>query len=137
MRNLINKIKEVFFSRQFMIFVIIGVINTFNGTLFSMIYQLAINANLAFIIGYITSLCIAYMLNSKYIFYRKLSIVSLVKFSISYIPNFIIQNIVVLVGYNILGLASIYVYMIAAIVGIPITFLCVKLFAFGKTKDSW
>ena len=80
MNQLILKFKSIFISKDFMKFLLIGIINTFNGTLFSTLYGLVIDANIAFIMGYITSLCIAYLLNSKFIFYKKTSINGLIKF---------------------------------------------------------
>lgn len=135
MRNLVIKIKRTFASKEFFKFLIIGVLNTFNGALFSTLYGLWLQVNIAFIFGYISSLIIAYILNSKFVFICNLKIEAFVKFAISYIPNFIIQNLVVLVMYNLLGLSSVITYGIAAIIGIPITFLCVKVFAFGKVDN--
>lgn len=39
MKALIDKILKIFLSKEFILFVIIGVINTFNGVVFSMIYS--------------------------------------------------------------------------------------------------
>ena len=44
----------------------------------------------------------------------------------------IIQNIIVIIFYNMLGFPAVVSYLIAAILGIPVTFLMVKIFAFGK-----
>jgi len=128
----LNFIKQNFFNKQFIIFLVIGVINTFNGSLFAFIYSQFLQANLAFIVGYMSALLIAYVLNSIFTFKEKLSFAKLIKFAISYIPNFIIQYIVVFIIYNILGLLPIIAYITAAIIGVPITFLCLKLFAFKK-----
>lgn len=134
MEQFVLKVKSTFMNKDFFKFLIIGVVNTFNSTVFSILYGLMISANLAFISGYVTSLCIAYILNSKFIFYKELTFIGLVKFAISYVPNFIIQNMIVLLVYNIMGLPSVVAYIVAACIGIPVTFLCVKLFAFGKSK---
>jgi hypothetical protein len=40
---------------------------------------------------------------------------------------------IVLIFYNFLGFPAILSYIIAAILGIPVTFLAVKLFAFKQT----
>ena len=72
MESLINRIKEVFFSKQFIMFVFIGVINTFNGVVFSYIYSSFLNENIAFIFGYISGLVISYILNSYVTFKEKL-----------------------------------------------------------------
>lgn len=128
--NIINKIKNIFINKEFILFIIIGVINTFNGIVFSFIYSSLLNENLAFVLGYISGLIVSYILNSYITFKEKLSITKFLKFGISYIPNFIIQNIVVIITFNILGLHKLIAYCLAAIIGIPVTFALLKLFAF-------
>ena len=134
MESLINRIKEVFFSKQFIMFVFIGVINTFNGVIFSYIYSSFLNENIAFIFGYISGLVISYILNSYVTFKEKLEFNKFIKFAISYIPNFIIQNIVVFIVFNIMGLHKLIAYGLAAVIGVPITFVFMKFFAFKKNK---
>lgn len=132
MKKLIN----TFFARDFLVFLIVGCINTLNGVLFSYLYSLFLDANLSFVVGYITSLVISYLLNSFFTFKEKLNFKMFIKTCISYIPNFIIQNVVVLVVYNIMGLHKLIAYVLAAAIGMPITFLLMKFFAFGKkTKE--
>lgn len=128
----ISKCKQMFFSKQFIQFLFIGVINTINGIAFSYLYSLFLNPNIAFIFGYLTSLGIAYVLNSTLVFKHSLSFQTLTKFAISYIPNFIIQNLVVLLVYNVLHFHKLIAYGLAAILGIPITFIFLKIFAFKK-----
>lgn len=128
--NIINKIKSIFINKEFILFIIIGIINTFNGVVFSFIYSSLLNENLAFILGYISGLIVSYILNSYITFKEKLSFTKFIKFGISYIPNFIIQNIVVIITLNILGLHKLIAYCLAAVIGIPVTFLLLKFFAF-------
>ena len=134
MNNVIQKFKDTFFSKQFIIFVIIGIINTFNGTVFSYIYSNFLSANVAFLPGYISGLLISYILNSFITFKEKLSFQKLIKFTVSSIPNFIIQYIVVIIC-NIMGLHKLFAYMLAAIIGIPVTFLLLKFFAFNEKSN--
>ena len=134
MESFVNKIKEVFFSKQFVTFVIIGIINTFNGVVFSYIYSSFLNENVAFIFGYISGLVISYALNSYVTFKEKLEFNKFIKFAISYIPNFIIQNIVVFIVFNMMGLHKLIAYGLAAIIGVPITFIFMKFFAFKKNR---
>lgn len=131
----IKKIKETFFSYNFIMFVVIGVINTLNSVWISYLLSLVLDANLSFVVGYIISLGIAYILNSVFNFKQKLSFVRFIKFAISYIPNFIIQNVVVIIIYNIIGWHKLIAYALAAIIGIPVTFIILKLFAF-KVGDK-
>ena len=115
-------------------FVFIGVINTFNGVIFSYIYSSFLNENIAFIFGYISGLVISYILNSYVTFKEKLEFNKFIKFAISYIPNFIIQNIVVFIVFNMMGLHKLIAYGLAAVIGVPITFVFMKFFAFKKNK---
>lgn len=132
MNQLIKRIKDIFLYREFILFLIVGVINTFNGTIFASIYSIFLNENVAFVLGYISSLIISYILNSFITFKEKLEVRKFIKFAISYIPNFIIQNIVVIIVFNILNYDKIIAYILAAIIGVPVTFVLMKFFAFRK-----
>lgn len=127
-----RNISNIFLSKQFVQFIFIGCINALNGIVFSYLYSLIVQTNLAFIAGYMTSLAISYILNSLMVFGEKLDILRFIKFSISYMPNFIIQNIVVLILFNILQWNKMLVYAVAAVVGLPITFLALKIFVFKR-----
>lgn len=135
MDNIVQKFKNTFYTKEFVTFLIIGVINTFNGTVFSYIYSSFLNENIAFIVGYISGLIISFLLNSLITFKEKLQLNKFIKFAISYIPNFIIQNIVVIIVFNLMGLNKIIAYLLAAIIGLPITFILMKFFAFRKKFD--
>lgn len=126
-------VKHHFFTRAFLLFLVVGTINTFLCSfLATVIEPLVGNANLAFNIGYLLSNGNAYLLNSLFVFPTRMTLTRYVKFFLSYVPNYIIQNAIVFVAYNLLGLSSIASYLLAAILGVPITFLCVKIFAFGR-----
>ncbi len=135
MDNIVQKFKNTFYTKEFVTFLIIGVINTFNGTVFSYIYSSFLNENIAFIVGYISGLIISYLLNSLITFKEKLQLNKFIKFAISYLPNFIIQNIVVVIVFNFMGLNKLIAYLLAAIIGVPITFILMKFFAFRKKID--
>lgn len=128
----IKKICNLLLSKEFFLFLIIGVINTINNIIFSYIYSIALNVNLSFILGYLSSLTISYLLNSFVTFKENLKFSKYIKFGISYIPNFIIQNVIVIIFYNYLHLYKLFVYTIAAIIGVPVTFIFMKIFAFKK-----
>lgn len=127
-----KKIFAEFFQKEFFVFILIGGVNTLSGVLFSSLFSIYLNANVSFILGYICGLIISYILNSKVNFKQQLSIKRFVKFSISYFPNFIIQNVIVILFYNILNIHKIITYAIAAFIGIPVTYLFVKIFAFDR-----
>lgn len=132
--ELFKKIKNTFLDRKFVLFVLIGIINTFNGVIFSFVYSSFLNENLSFVLGYISGLIIAYILNSFITFKERLSFKKFSKFAVSYIPNFIIQNVVVILIFNVLGLHKLLAYTLAAVIGIPITFVLLKFFAFNRKR---
>lgn len=134
MKKLFEKAKNIFLKKDFFIFLAIGVINTFNGTLFSMIFSKAFQPNLAFVFGYIVGLIISYILNSIFTFKAKLAWTKFLKFCLSCIPNFLIQTLSVLIIYNLLGFDKLIAYLAAAVIGLPVTFLLLKFFAFAKKK---
>lgn len=121
-----------FFKKEFLLFVLVGVVNTGNSIVFAFLLSNILNDNLAFIVGYIASLTVSYLLNSFITFKEKLGFSKFLKFCISYIPNFIIQNVAVIIFLNMLGWYKLIVYMIAAIIGIPVTFLLQRFFTFRK-----
>ena len=127
------ELRRHFWSRSFLIFLLIGGINTFDCTILaSFLIWTGIDGNLAFNIGYITSNIIAYWLNSIFLFPEPLRLARYGRFFLSYIPNYLIQNIIVFMVYNLLGLPSVVSFLLAAIIGLPVTFLLVKLFAFQR-----
>lgn len=134
--GLFQKFKKIFFQKDFIKFLCIGCFNTLNGVVFSKIFTRFLHPNIAFVTGYILSLTIAYLLNSKLNFKQNLSLRTWIKFCISYIPNFIIQNVIVLIVYNWLGFPDIIGFAAAAVIGLPVTFLLLKFFAFKDRKSS-
>ena len=105
-------VKHHFFTRAFLLFLVVGTINTFLCSfLATVIEPLVGNANLAFNIGYLLSNGNAYLLNSLFVFPTRMTLVRYVKFFLSYVPNYIIQNAIVFVAYNLLGLPSIAAIM--------------------------
>ena len=136
MTKLIQLIKEHFLKKDFFKFLVIGVINTLGGTVYAAGFSLVLQENLAFNLGYITALVIAYFLNTFFVFREKPDRAKFVKFLLSYVPNYSIQNAVVFVFYNWAGLNYYLVLAIAAAVGLPVTFLLLKLFAFRKNKKG-
>ena len=128
--DILNKVKELLFTKQFIVFIIIGCINTLSSSVFSACYSIVLGDVSAFIPGYLTGILVAYTLNSIFNFKEKLEWNKLIKYGISTIPNFIIQFIVVYIGVNILGINNYICYGLAAIIGVPVTFIIVKLFVF-------
>ncbi|MBR1695498.1 MAG: GtrA family protein, partial [Selenomonas sp.] len=78
---------------------------------------------------------LAYIINGVWIFREALSWQGYGKFALSYVPNFLCENLVVGLCYNLLGLPPVVSYLLAAVLAVPITYLLVKYFAFGGAKE--
>lgn len=126
-------VRHHFFRKEFILFLLVGTFNTFFCSMMAKLLEpLLGNANIAFNIGYIIANIVAYGLNGRLIFPSPLTVVGYGKFFLSYVPNYVIQNIIVFIVYNMLDFPSLAAYIIAAILGVPITYLFVKIFAFGR-----
>lgn len=131
---MIKKIKKTFGNPQFFRFIFVGGLNTCNGIFLAYLFSLIIeNATIAFMAGYLASLVACYFLNSYITFHDKqLSFKKFIQLCISYIPNFLIQTISVWIFIDILHFHKLVAYIVAAIVGIPITYLALLILPFKK-----
>ena len=131
-----DKIKTTFLSKEFILFVFCGGCGTLVNFLFSLLFSRLADPLLAYVGGYAISLFATYALNTYLIFKLPFSLWRFAKFVISYIPNFIILFSFVAVLLNICGWPAVLVYLAAAAFGLPLTFVLVKIFAFGKKQGD-
>ena len=131
-----EKLRKTFFSKEFMKFVGVGVTCTLLNVVFSAIYRIFIpDTTLAFLPGYVTANIASYFLNSLLTFKERLNFIKYIKYFISYVPNFIIQSVVVFAAAKLFPTApDILAYIIAAIIGVPATFVIMKVFTFARKK---
>ena len=132
LKNLWKKLKDIFFDKSFLEFCIAGAINTFNDGLFTLLFDLIFQENVAAVLGYAVSLTIAFFISSFVIFKSNPTFKKYIRFIISYVPNFIIYFLVTFITINVIGLPPFWGAVLAAMAGGPITFVIIKLYAFGK-----
>ena len=126
-------VRHHFLTREFILFIAVGTFNTFLCSFLAYMFNMVVaNSNIAFNMGYITCNVVSYTLNSHLIFYEPMTWKRYVKFALSYVPNYIVQNTIVFIFYNLLGWPNIVSFLLAAVLGVPVTFLFVKIFAFGR-----
>ncbi len=124
--------KKKVFDKKFLIFVFCGGMGTLTNFVFSSIFATKIDPVISYIGGYAISLIVSYLLNIKLVFKRRINVYDFIKFVVSYIPNFVILLTFVYVFINVLLLNKYVVYLLAAIIGLPITYAILKLFTFKK-----
>ena len=123
---------QYFFSRKFIAFLIVGMINAILGVFLSYLFFILLqNTILALICGFLTSLVPSYFLNSTFTFREKnYSFRYFYKFCLSYIPNLLIQVISVSILDKLYGDSKILLYIASVSISVPVTFLILTIFTF-------
>ena len=139
-----------FLTVQFLMFMFMGFINTAFAVTVATLLDMANNAFLAaehpfrafmemfrtnFIVGYAASIVLSFFLNSRFTFHQPPTLKRFLRFPISYIPNFLIQYILVFV-FTSLHWNPTAAYITAAVIGTPITFLSMKFMVFRRISKS-
>lgn len=94
------------------------------------------NIVFAHFVGYLLSLPCSYVLNSKFSFKQPLSFKKCGKFCLSYVPNYIIQMLVVFVTVDLIHLEKLIGLALAVLIAMPVTFFIMKFFTFGDRKTK-
>lgn len=130
------RIKKLFLSGNFIKFCLFGIINTLNTSLFSSLYNLFMQSNIAGIVGYLTSLQGAYLLTCRFIFRSKSTWKKYKRFLISYIPSFIVYILIHAGALGALKLSQFWASFIAVMLSGPLTFFIVKIYAFNESTHK-
>ncbi len=123
---MICKIKEKFLSRQFIVFVAIGVMNTVNHNIFYLMFLNFFKYFTSNAIAFVLSLIISFVLNSKFTFKVKMTLKNFLMFPISYLPNVILQMTGLVILVETFGIQKEYAAFLASLIAIPFTFLTMK-----------
>ena len=134
--SFLTRLKSTYLSRSFITFVFCGGIGTLVNFIFSLIFSLRIDPVIAYVAGYILSLFVAYALNAELIFRASLNVKAFARFCVSYIPNFIILFSFVFIFIKHLYWHKVPVYILAALFGLPLTYILIRLFAFKKGEKN-
>lgn len=121
-----------FFSKDFALFVLCGGVGTLTNVVCSGLFSSFLHPILSYGLGYGVSLAVTYSLNAKWIFQQETTWIRFGKFVISYLPNFLILFTFVSLFIGVFGWNRFVVYVLAGCLGLPLTFILVKVFAFGR-----
>lgn len=133
MKRILSFLKN-FISKTFLLYTIIGIINTLHTAGYSALLSLIINEHTASYLGYGLSLSVGYLLNAKLNFHHRISLIEYLRFMASYIPNFIIYAVISSFAISVWNLPPFFATVLAAVAGVPITYLLMRFFAFGSEK---
>ncbi len=121
-----------FFNKNFLIYSLIGAINTFNTAALSALLALVLEDNVAGYLGYILSLSIGYIYNAKINFHRRVSARDYLRFMVSYIPNFLIYALITTIAISSWNWPPFWATVFAALAGVPLTYGLMRFYAFGS-----
>lgn len=134
MKELLLKIKHIFVSKKFLSYSVIGTISTLNVAILSTIFSMIIGGTgtVASALGYVAANIISYFMNSFFTFHKKFSFYGYLRFAVTYIPNYIIYQLVSIITLNAFNWPPFYATVIAALAGVPLTFIIMKVFTFNN-----
>ncbi len=128
----LSRLRRALFSPAFVRFVLIGAASTLLTTALSLFYGLFLPESVsAFALGYLSTLLISFLVNCAFTFKKAPGILRFFRYVLSYIPNFILQCGLVWL-FGLLHFAPALAYLLAAVLGVPMTFLFLKVFTFKK-----
>ncbi len=127
-----RRVVAPFLSVRFLRFLLCGGVNVATGVGFAWALSLALQANVAFVVGYVLSHALSYLLNAWLTFRRRPTCVGYLRYAVAYLPNFAIQNAMVALLHNLLGMPKSLTFLASALLGIPITFLALTFYAFAR-----
>lgn len=128
MEKIINKVRDRDYIFEFIKFVIVGFINTFTNYILYLFFMeiCLIPYRISYILGYILSLIGSYFFNTYFTYKEKFSLRKFLIFPLTYIPNFIIQFIGVILLIDCMSINDTIAPLITTIVAMPITFIVMR-----------
>ena len=146
----VMRVLRPFLTVQFFVFMLMGFVNTVFAISVATALDILKNAFLAaenpmrvfietfrtnFIVGYAASIVLSFFLNSRFTFHQPPTLRRFLRFPISYIPNFLIQYVLVFV-LTALGMNHTAAYITAAVIGTPVTFISMKFVVFRRKNTQ-
>lgn len=124
---MLNILKRLFLKKEFLIFLMIGIVNTLlSQVIYLILVILKLNVGISSLIGDVLSVIASYILNLKFTYRKEHNWRLFCIFPISYIPGWIINAIIVTICVYF-GIPKIYAKIVSLPITIPINFLCMSI----------
>lgn len=113
---------------EFLKYAIVGCINTADYYLSYLIFMdiFKFSYKISFVMGYVVSIVGSYFLNTYFTYKQKPSVKKFLIFPLTYIPNFIIQYLGMILLVDRINMSRKVAPVITALVATPITFFVTK-----------
>lgn len=119
-------------------FLLGGAFNAGTGVALSQLAYLVIGRPVvAFGVGYVLSLSLSYVVNALLVFrVGRLSVRGYLGFCLSYVPNFLVQVVLVAALTRWLDVYPLVAYVIGVLIAVPVTFLILDRVTFGGRRHA-
>ena len=123
-----KKIKNKSYRLEFIKFIVVGFINTFSNYIFYLLFMniCLIQYKMSYILGYILSLVGSYFMNTYFTYKERFKIKTFLLFPLTYIPNFLIQFVGVILLIDYMSINDAIAPLITTVVAMPITFIAMR-----------
>ena len=113
---------------EFLKYTIVGCINTADYYLSYLIFMdiFKFSYKISFVMGYVVSIVGSYFLNTYFTYKQKPSVKKFLIFPLTYVPNFIIQYVGMILLVDRINMSRKVAPVITALVATPITFFVTK-----------
>lgn len=125
-----------FLNKQFIKFIIVGLINTVSTYLLYLIFLKLTSYFWAYSISYILGIIISYFLNTLFVFREKTSLKKFLQFPIVYLVQYLINTFFLYLFVNVLSIRKEISPIIIIVITIPITFLLSKKIIQEKKRKT-
>ncbi len=125
-----------YINREFIRFVLFGGVNTLLGYLIYVILLIFLNYKASFTITYVSSIFISYYLNSKFVFYRKVSLKKGLMYPSVYLIQYLTCMLLLHIFVEILNLSKFIAPILAVLLTVPVTFFLSRSIIKGQPRES-
>jgi len=124
-----------FTNREFIKFIIAGIINTVLSYLLYLILLLYLTYQISYVVSFILGILISYYINSKFVFNEQLSIKKLLSFPVVYVVQLLLNYLFLYVFIEILSISSKLAPLLVTIISLPVTFLLSRFVLKGNKNN--
>ena len=136
MKHFITEKIKFFLNRRFLTFLIIGVANTTTAQLLYMLFvTFGCPVGLSSALGDVISVVVSYVLNIKFTYQVKHSWRLFVTFPISYVPGWIINYLIVVLGV-FLGVPELFAKLVSLPITIPLNYVVMSMIVKVRGKEN-
>ena len=124
MKKIIDKVKNVFLTKKFGSFFVIGLFNTGCSQLLYMVFVVMnIAAGLSSILSDVITMVFSYFLNMKFTYQLKPSLKTFISFPLSYVPGWIVNALMVVLCVDVLMIDKLWAKLVSIPITVPLNFI--------------